>query len=107
MKNVLGELRNKEIQDLAKRMMEKYVESPSNQKVQTNEQWKSLPRGWTQASLDAFARSLTGKTKGDPEGFVRACVAKMKDTGIDDPYAFCASLKDKYLGRTTWRGPSK
>ena len=71
-----------------------------------SEQWETLPRGWTKKSLEKFARSLTGKSKGDPEGFVRACELKMKGK-VDDPAAFCASLKDKYLGRTTWRGPSE
>jgi len=69
-----------------------------------SEQWETLPRGWTKKSLEKFARSLTGKTKGDTEGFVRACELRMEGK-VDDPAAFCASLKDKYLGRTTWRGP--
>jgi len=68
-----------------------------------NEKWKDLPKGWTRKSVDSFARSLTKKTKGDPRGFVRACVAKMKGK-VSNPKAFCASLKDEYLGTTKWRG---
>jgi hypothetical protein len=63
-----------------------------------------LPPGWDQKSVEKFARSLTGKTKKDHKGFFRACVAKMKDVeGMDNPEAFCASLKDRYLKTTKWR----
>jgi len=68
-----------------------------------DENWKGAPKGWTRKSIEKFARSLTRKTKGDSKGFVRACVRKM--TGkVDDPEAFCAGLKDEFLGKTTWRG---
>jgi len=71
-----------------------------------NEEWKTLPKGWTKESLDKFAKSLTGKTKGDSEGFVRACIPKMKGK-VTDAAAYCASLKDKVVGKTTWRGPKE
>ncbi|MHA1883078.1 MAG: hypothetical protein ACTSUO_08540 [Candidatus Thorarchaeota archaeon] len=68
-----------------------------------DEGWEKLPRGWTKESLDSFARSLTKKTKGDPKGFVTACMKEMEGK-VDNPAAFCASLKDRYLGTTKWRG---
>ena len=67
-----------------------------------NEEWKTLPKGWTKESLDKFAKSLTGKTKGDSEGFVRACIPKMKGK-VTDAAAYCSSLKDKFVGKTSWR----
>lgn len=71
-------------------------------KEMLEEQWKTLPKGWTKESLDKFAKSLTGKTKGDHKGFIRACIPKMQGK-VDDPAKFCASLKDRYLGTTKWR----
>jgi len=71
-----------------------------------DEQWKILPKGWTKESLDKFAKSLTGKSKGDPKRFVRICMTKMEGK-MTDPAKFCASLKDKFLGTTKWRGPSE
>jgi len=64
-----------------------------------SEEWEDLPKGWTKESLDKFAKELTGKTKGDPKGFFRECVAKMKGEGLESPEGFCASLKTKYLGK--------
>jgi hypothetical protein len=67
--------------------------------------FEDLPPGWDQDSLESFARSLTGQTKDDTEGFFTKCVEKMEDEdGFDNPEAFCASLKDQYLGREDWRG---
>lgn len=69
-----------------------------------------LPPGWTRESLMKFARSLTGKTKDDTDGFFDKCFEKMKDKeGFDEEGAkkFCAALKDEYLNRTTWRGKEK
>lgn len=66
----------------------------------------NLPKGWTQKSVEKFARSLTGKTKEDSHGFFDKCVQKMKDeSGFSEESAnkFCASLKDQYLGTTKWR----
>jgi hypothetical protein len=61
--------------------------------------WQSLPRGWTKDSLKKFWDSLTG----DAQHKVTACMDKMKGK-LDDPGAFCASLKDKVTGSTAWRG---
>lgn len=61
--------------------------------------WAKLPRGWTKDSLKKFWDSLTG----DAEHKVTACIDKMKGK-MDDPGAFCASLKDKISGTTAWRG---
>jgi len=72
-------------------------------KVESKKPWGTLPKGWTEQSLEKFARSLTKKNKGDSEGFVRACVKKLSGTGISSPEAFCSSLKDRYLGKKTWR----
>jgi hypothetical protein len=63
------------------------------------ESFEKLPKGWTEDSLDKFAKSLTDKSKDDPEGFFTECVKKMKETDIDDPEAFCGSLKSKYLSK--------
>ena len=67
--------------------------------------WDNLPDGWDEDSLDSFARSLTDKTQDDSEGFFTACMDEVEDK-FDDPEAFCASLKDEYLGTTDWRGES-
>ena len=69
--------------------------------------FENLPSGWDQKSVEKFARSLTGKTKQDNEGFFTKCVDKMKDEeGFDEEGAkkFCAALKDQYLGHEDWRG---
>ena len=65
--------------------------------------WERLPKGWTEESLRKFWESLTGDVKHK----MTKCVEKIKDVpSIDDPYAFCAALKDKMLGTTKWRkGP--
>lgn len=73
------------------------------ERVESKKPWGSLPKGWTEKSLEKFARSLTKKTKGSSKGFVRACIKKLEGTGISSPEAFCSSLKDRYLGKKTWR----
>ena len=67
--------------------------------------WDNLPDGWDEDSLQSFARSLTGKTKSDSEGFFTACMDEVEDK-FDEPEKFCASLKDSYLDSTDWRGES-
>ena len=52
--------------------------------------WNSLPKGWTQKSVEKFWSSLTG----DRKHKVTACIKKM-DGKVDNPGAFCASLNDK------------
>jgi hypothetical protein len=67
--------------------------------------WENLPDGWDEESVESFARSLTGKTKSDSEGFFTTCMEKVEDK-FDEPEKFCASLKDSYLDSTDWRGES-
>ena len=67
--------------------------------------WKNLPKGWDDTSVKKFAQSLTGKDA-TAEGFFDACVDKM--TGkLDNPEAFCATVKDHVYGTTYWRGKGK
>jgi len=66
---------------------------------------KGLPKGWTQQSLQKFAKSLTGK-EGTQKGFFDKCVKKMQGK-IDNPEGFCASAKDELHGSTMWRGKGK
>jgi hypothetical protein len=61
--------------------------------------WENLPPGWDEDSLESFAQNLTGQ-EGE-EGFFTACMDKMEDE-LDDPEAFCASLKDERFGKG-WR----
>lgn len=69
------------------------------------EGWKDTPKGWTGKSIKKYAKSLTGK-KGGEKGFFDKCVEKMKGK-IDDPEAYCASVKDETTGSTHWRGKDK
>jgi len=64
-----------------------------------------LPKGWTQKSLSKFSKSLTGK-KATQKGFFDKCVKRMKGK-LDNPEAFCASVKDERHGSTFWRGKGK
>jgi hypothetical protein len=61
--------------------------------------WEKLPKGWTAESVEKFWDSLTGDVKHK----VTKCI-KLMDGKVDNPGAFCASLKDKVEGRTEWRG---
>ena len=70
--------------------------------------FKTLPKGWTNASIKKFANSLSKDMKGGPKtaGFFDKCVKKM--TGkIDNPEGFCASIKDEVYKSTGWRGKDK
>jgi hypothetical protein len=53
---------------------------------QVAEAWESMPGGWTPESRKKFWNSI-GKS-------VTKCIKKMEGK-VDDPAAFCASLKDK------------
>ena len=64
-----------------------------------------MPKGWTKESVKKFAKSLAGKD-GTATGFFDKCVTKMKGN-IDDPEAFCATVKDTVWGTTYWRGKGK
>jgi hypothetical protein len=61
--------------------------------------WEKLPKGWTEESVKKFWDSLTG----DVKHRVTKCIKLMEDK-MDDPEAFCASLRDTVEGRTEWRG---
>lgn len=69
--------------------------------------WENFPKGWTKNSVKKFANSLTKESglKPDDEGWFDACVNKIKGE-LDDPEAFCASLRDEIKGHTYWRGKS-
>lgn len=62
-------------------------------------QWEKLPKGWTEDSLKSFWSSMTGNAAHK----MTQCVKRMEGK-VDDAEAFCASLKDKILGTTSWRG---
>jgi len=64
------------------------------------DKWETMPKGWTDESRKSFWDSLTS---GAPKHKVTECMKKMEGK-VDDPGAFCASLADRVLGRTDWRG---
>jgi hypothetical protein len=66
--------------------------------------WKSLPKGWTQDSVDSF----WGKLTGDVKHKVTKCIKRMEKHMGDGAGGFCASLADQVEGSTDWRkGPRK
>jgi len=65
--------------------------------VKTAKPWSSLPKGWTEESLENFWNSLTGDVKHK----VTKCIKEMKGK-LDDPGAFCASARDRIEGKG-WR----
>ncbi len=69
------------------------------------EGWEGMPKGWKQSSLKKFSKSLTGK-KATEKGFFDKCVKRMRGK-LDNPEAFCASIKDERHGSTFWRGKGK
>ena len=52
--------------------------------------WKTLPKGWTQKSVEKFWESMTGEVKHK----VTKCMKEMEGK-VDDTGAFCGSLADK------------
>ena len=62
--------------------------------------WNSLPKGWTQKSVQKFWSTLTGDVKHK----VTKCIKQM-DGKFDDPGAFCASLAD--MVTPGWRTKKK
>ena len=58
--------------------------------IRESAKWRSLPKGWTQESVEKFWDSLTGEAKHK----VTKCIKKMEGK-FDDPGAFCASLADR------------
>lgn len=93
---VIANLRKRGYKGLAKEL--ENIEMVEALKVRRKRPWSQLPKGWTQKSLDKFARTLTNKTKRDHKGFFTECVKKISWTDIKDPDSFCAGLKNKYLG---------
>lgn len=69
------------------------------------EGWQGTPKGWTGKSIKKYAKSLTGK-KGPQKGFFDKCVERMRGK-MDNPEAYCASIKDETTGSTYWRGKGK
>ena len=58
--------------------------------------WKDMPKGWTAKSRKEYYESIGGFDE---------CLEKMEDK-VDDPGAFCASLKDRVKGKG-WRKKKK
>jgi hypothetical protein len=63
-----------------------------------------LPKGWTDKSRSSFYDNMGGDEC--EEGPTQACMDKI-DGHVDDPGAFCASLRDRVTGTTLWRGSGK
>src|ERR1700748_2938569 len=57
--------------------------------------WKKMPSGWKSKSRSNFFKNLADESAGD-------CMKRIEDH-IDDPGAFCASLKDRVKKTTKWR----
>jgi hypothetical protein len=70
--------------------------------------FKNYPKGWTRDSVRKFGLTLAKGVEGGPKspGFFKLCVKKMKGK-LDDPEAFCASVKDEVHASTYWRGKGK
>lgn len=57
--------------------------------------WKTMPEGWKSKSRKSFFKNLGDNT-------VTECMERIEGH-IDDPGAFCASLKDRVKKTTKWR----
>lgn len=68
--------------------------------IKTADKWEKMPKGWTNESRKKFWGTLTG---GAPKHKVTACMKKMEGK-VSNTGAFCASLADRVLGTTKWRG---
>jgi hypothetical protein len=79
--------------------LEKQSQEDLNLVKEAGDKWHKMPKGWKSKSRKDFFKHLA-------KGKVRKCIDKMKDK-VDDPGAFCASLKDRVTGRTNWRGGDK
>lgn len=60
--------------------------------------WSKKPHGWKEKSVKQYSKTMT---KGEEHPFTE-CVEKMEDK-VDNPEAFCASVKDISKGTTGWR----
>ena len=63
----------------------------------TADHWEDLPKGWDKGSAEKYWKSLTG----DATHKVSKCI-KMLEGKVEDPGAFCASLRDR-LETRAWR----
>lgn len=61
--------------------------------------WKKMPPGWKSKSRKNFFKNLA-------DGSVSECMERIEGH-IDDPGAFCASLKDRVKKTTKWRTGNK
>jgi hypothetical protein len=64
--------------------------------------WGKKPHGWKEKSVKQYSKTMT---KGEEHPFTE-CTKKMKGK-VDNPEAFCASVKDISKGTTGWRGGDK
>lgn len=86
-------------EEFEKKAIEREIEKSAKKKKEKKKgkQWKKMPKGWKSKSRESYYDSLVG----DEEHPVTKCIDKMEDH-IDNPGAFCASLKDRVKGKG-WR----
>lgn len=89
----------------------KYILIAEAKKLEKALEEMALPKGWTESSVQKFAKSLTNKDATE-KGFFDACVKKIGNN-VKNPEAFCAAVKDKVFASkgaeepTKWRGKGK
>ncbi|KKN18083.1 hypothetical protein LCGC14_0959420 [marine sediment metagenome] len=83
-------------------LAEKFGEQAINREIEKlakkrkGKKWKKMPKGWKPKSRKSYYESIGG---------FDGCMEEMKDK-MDDPGAFCASLKDRVKGKD-WRKKKK
>jgi len=92
---------------ISKKSLYKYLEAAGYRKEGSSTQkvadkWESKPRGWDKGSMEKYWKSLTG----DVEHKASKCIKRMEGI-VDDPGAFCSSLRDKLEGGKKWREERK
>ena len=65
--------------------------------------WDEPPKGWTKKSMTEYMKSISKGSKHQVTSCIRA-IKKAKNSKIDDPEAFCASLMRKIDPEWTPRG---
>lgn len=85
----------KDDEELVAELSEATGKSPEQIKELLEFQWTNLPEGWDQGSLESFWESIGGS--------VTSCIEALEGR-VNDPGAFCASIKDAIEGTTDWRG---
>lgn len=88
-------------EEFEKKAIEREIKKLAKKKKK-GKQWKKMPKGWKAKSRKSYYNSLVGD---DAEHPVTKCMEKMEDH-IDNPGAFCASLKDRVKGKG-WRKKKK